>query len=556
MTCDGKISKTNDSESLKEGFLENVSSVSATDDERNTPLHLTHDPHTVKFLLAHGADVNAKNINGFTPLHLAPTATITRLLLEAGANPNAAASSGRTPLCLARTLEQARLLVTAGANVCGNTFTTPLHHVRTVEMAHYLISQGADVNKCDRFSRTPIFSAPSPVLQFLLTQGANPNWNDFQGQTPLFFVSDLEAAKQLLAYGADVNHTSRFNTTPVESITSKQILHLLVQNGGRVSNRRYSGLLHEVNDPRLLELYLAAKAKVNAVNKQGQAPLHAVKNFQCAVLLLKYGARINQLDRCGRSPVFYVSTPDLLLLYLEHGANLHISDNSGATPLHHAKSPEIAQLLISQGLSVHARDSRGNTPFHYHFRNQSVARVLLENGADINACNNDGIAPIHLAQNVRELAFLYYHEADLAATVNDDKNTSIFYLSDDPAMQQFIRNHKIPIPVPKTSGKSGEMEDSEERSFQEYMRQIPPDLLAIIDSGNDTYFQFMLDIYATNDCLQPLFYYLFLNKKYDLCEVLIKNKRFSQELKDKVKPMFDKRPQETGLRKLFQLLEE
>lgn len=554
MAYDTRILKVDDIDFLRDELQRDASFISIGDDEWNTPLHLARDPEAVRLLLKHGADVNARNINGFTPLHLAPTAIITRLLLEAGANPNTATNSGQTPLCQAKTLEQAHLLVKAGADVSGNTFTTPLHHAQTVDMARYLISQGADVNKCDRFNKTPIFTVPSAVLQFLLTQGANPDWSDFQGKTPLFYAPDLSAAKQLLAYGANVNHRTRANVTPVECITSKQILHLLVQHGGHVSTRRNNELLHGINDPKLLELYLAAKAKVNAVNKAGQTPLHTIKDFQCATLLLKHGARVNQLDHRGRSPVFYVSAPDILLLYLEHGADLYISDNMGATPLHYAKNPEVIRLLLSQGLAIHARDFQGNTPFHYQLHNQSAARTLLENGADINAHNNNGVAPIHMVNNVKELAFLYYHEADLSTTINDDESTSIFYLNDDPAIQQFIRNHKIPIAARKKSEKSDEMEESEAKELlQEYAQQIPPDLIAVIDTGDETYFQIMLDIYATNECLLPLFYYLFLNKKYDLCEVLVKNKRFSQELKNKVRPMFYTRPQEMGLKKLLQL---
>lgn len=94
---------------------------------------LSQKKELIRLAVAHGADVNARNINGFTPLHLASAANIIRLLLKAGANPNAATASGITPLCLVHTWEQARLLIEAGANVHGNTFTTPLHHARTVE---------------------------------------------------------------------------------------------------------------------------------------------------------------------------------------------------------------------------------------------------------------------------------------------------------------------------------------------------------------------------------------------------------------------------------------
>ena len=175
MAYDTRILKVDDIDFLRDELQRDASFISIVDDEWNTPLHLARDPEAMRLLLKHGADVNARNINGFTPLHLAPATNIIRLLLKAGANPNAATASGITPLCLVHTWEQARLLIEAGANVHGNTFTTPLHHARTVEIARYLISQGVDVNTQDRFGQTPIFTTPSAVLQFLLTQGADPD---------------------------------------------------------------------------------------------------------------------------------------------------------------------------------------------------------------------------------------------------------------------------------------------------------------------------------------------------------------------------------------------
>ena len=185
-------------------------------------------------------------------------------------------------------------------------------------------------------------------------------------------------------------------------------------------------------------------------------------------------------------------------------------------------------------------------------RSLEMVKFLLAHGADVNSRNNIGVAPVHRVRNVKELAFLYYHGADLSVTI---QGTSIFYLNDDPAIQQFIRNHRIPVQARRTSEEPEEAESSEQDEFlplQEYAQRIPPDLLAVIDSGDNTYFQIMLEIYATNESLKPLFYYLFLNKKYDLCETLVKSSNFHQVLKDEFKPILLKRQQETGIRKLLQ----
>ena len=72
------------------------------------------------FLLAAGADVNAKDELDATPLMLAETAEQTKLLINAGADVNAKDIYGRTALMYAvdrGSIEQIKLLIDAGADV-------------------------------------------------------------------------------------------------------------------------------------------------------------------------------------------------------------------------------------------------------------------------------------------------------------------------------------------------------------------------------------------------------------------------------------------------------
>ena len=60
---------------------------------------------SVRLLLEHGAEANAKNGVGDTPLHIAVRAAnlaLVRLLMEHGANANFVGDKGLTPMGLAR----------------------------------------------------------------------------------------------------------------------------------------------------------------------------------------------------------------------------------------------------------------------------------------------------------------------------------------------------------------------------------------------------------------------------------------------------------------------
>jgi ankyrin repeat protein len=74
----------------------------------------------IDMLIAHGADVNAKNVRGVTPLHLAAwdaTRGLAEGLIAKGANVNPQDARGKTPLAIANERHQkdaAALLTQAG----------------------------------------------------------------------------------------------------------------------------------------------------------------------------------------------------------------------------------------------------------------------------------------------------------------------------------------------------------------------------------------------------------------------------------------------------------
>ncbi|XP_018398416.1 PREDICTED: ankyrin repeat domain-containing protein 50-like isoform X4 [Cyphomyrmex costatus] len=147
---------------------------------------------TVKVLLSHNADVNAKDADGRSTLYilaLENRLAMTRFLLE-HADVESRDSEGRTSL-----------------------------HVSAwqghVEMVELLLTEGAaNVNACDNENRTPLHSAAwqghAAIVRLLLEHGATPDHTCNQGATALGIAAQEgheHCVRALLNHGADPNHS-------------------------------------------------------------------------------------------------------------------------------------------------------------------------------------------------------------------------------------------------------------------------------------------------------------------------------------------------------------
>jgi ankyrin repeat protein len=150
---------------------------------------------TVKVLLAHGADPNARlnqkkqtvralnevAFQGATPLDLAAEVNsldAIRELVKGGADPNIATEQGTTSLMLA---------VGAGTDV--QRTRSQEERGLALETAKFLVGQGVDVNAVGQFGWTALHCATyqglNDVIEFLISKGAKIDAFDKLGQTPL-----------------------------------------------------------------------------------------------------------------------------------------------------------------------------------------------------------------------------------------------------------------------------------------------------------------------------------------------------------------------------------
>jgi cytohesin len=169
-----EATQTGDIAKLTE-LLDGGSDIELLDENGETPIFRAirgRQLAAAQFLLAHGANVNArtKNTRSFserTPLHdsaMKVDVAMMQMLLANGAELEARDNTGQTPLCYAVwSEEEVRGAVPKG------TF---------LDAVKFLIAQGADVNAADYRGDTPIcfarFQRAHEVADALLEAGAKP----------------------------------------------------------------------------------------------------------------------------------------------------------------------------------------------------------------------------------------------------------------------------------------------------------------------------------------------------------------------------------------------
>jgi len=111
---------------------------------------------------------------------------------------------------------------------------------------------------------------------------------------------NIEAVKQHLAAGADVNGKEEWGWTPLHFTTTKEIAELLIGNGADVNAKNDGGFtpLHYAasrRDKEIAELLIAKDADVNAKMEDGDTPLDLAKGHpEIAELLRKHGGKTGE----------------------------------------------------------------------------------------------------------------------------------------------------------------------------------------------------------------------------------------------------------------------
>ena len=325
-------------QAAEDGHIESVkqhlaagTDVNAKDKYGVTPLHraaLVGNKETVELLIAKGADVNVKDKHGGTPLDSARfNAEIADLLRTHGGK-----SGAEDSIYVAAGVEnieavKQHLADGKDLNAKNKEGATLLHIAATnsrKEIAELLITEGADVNAKDKYGVTPLHRAAmgynKKIPELLIAKGADVNAmilsGSLKGMTPL-------------------DYATTFNLNRTE------IAELLRKHGAKTSAELHADKsIHEAVRYGVIEAvkqHIAAGTDVNIKNDGGWAPLHIADNKEIAELLISNGADVNVKDKyAGTTPLMGAAQwghKEIVELLISKGADVNAKFATGATSL-------------------------------------------------------------------------------------------------------------------------------------------------------------------------------------------------------------------------------
>ena len=236
------------------------------------------------------------------------------------------------------------------------------------------------------------------TITAVLLVGCGPSVDIWTGAQ----TGNIEAVKQHLADGVDVNSKSDIGRTPLDvAIAFKQplITDLLRKHGGKTRDELKAAesivVAVELGNIEAVKQHLNDGTEVNAKGGTGRTPLHwaAIEGHkEIAELLIAEGADVNAKTNDGKTPLdeainpFYNKTEIANLLHKHGGKHGTIHSAVGGGDV------EAVKEFLAAGADVNAK-RYGWTPLCEAAINghKVIAELLIKEGADVNAVAMDDV---------------------------------------------------------------------------------------------------------------------------------------------------------------------
>ncbi|KAK4444770.1 ankyrin repeat-containing domain protein [Podospora aff. communis PSN243] len=390
----------------------------------------------LRYLLAHGAEVDALDEKGRSALHIAVGKVIqdgsrydsrsvwgaaaTRVLLDHGADPNLLDKRELSPLHKSSTTPRAmELLLAHGANPKLGKHLPVFEAIFDQNLAalELLLDHGVDVNSVDETRRALYlhYNLKKDRKLYAIICAAFPAKlnHHYKQLIPLLRTLVLRGADLYAALNEDetaIHFLFEFPELPVQQ-------ELLSEGcASRIDfNRR---------DQRGRTVLMAACAAAHLGGRSSE---------KCDTLagILKHGGDATLVDNNGKTALHHLlinehpndNTITEFINRDEVRPTLFIKDNDGYTPLHYALRflrPEICELLLSKGANLLEADPNGQTALHhiahqinrtrrpsptvletdlpadYESKCLALWNKCLSQGGSINTADNQGNTPLHI----------------------------------------------------------------------------------------------------------------------------------------------------------------
>ena len=187
------------------------------------------------------------------------------------------------------------------------------------------VAEAKPANPIAGFSLTfAAASGNKKYLEQYLAKGGNPNAKDKDGWTLLHLTAyngHKDIVELLITNGADVNaKLNLFGETirPIEVVKEghPEIAELLRKHGGKY------GTIHTAaggGDIEAVKEFLAAGVDVNAKDEVESTPLHLATTKEIAELLIANGADVNATTNRGTTPLDWAANDEIASIIRKHG---------------------------------------------------------------------------------------------------------------------------------------------------------------------------------------------------------------------------------------------